>query len=98
MASVVLKPGRDKSVIRRHPWIFSGALAEVRGAPADGETVEVLSSQGEYLAKGAYSSASQIRVRIWSWDPDEEIGPDFFRERIKKSIRRRVGCVDPAQT
>src|SRR3990172_3340202 len=98
MASVVLKPGRDKSVIRRHPWIFSGALAEVRGAPADGETVEVLSSQGEYLAKGAYSSASQIRLRIWSWDPDEEIGPDFFCERIKKSIRRRVGCVDPAQT
>jgi len=98
MATVVLKPGRDKSILRRHPWIFSGALAEVRGAPEDGETVEVLSSQGEYLAKGAYSSASQIRVRIWSWDPDEEISPDFFRQRIEKSIRRREGCVDPTQT
>ncbi len=96
MASIVLKSGREKSVIRRHPWIFSGAVAEVRGAPEDGETVEVYSNQGKYLAKGAFSSASQIRVRIWSWKPDVEITPDFFRQQLKKSISLREATTDLA--
>lgn len=94
MPSVVLKPGREKSVLRRHPWIFSGALAEVRGIPEDGETVSIYSSQGVWLAKGAYSSSSQIRVRIWSWNPEEEITPHFFKERIKKSVKLRDSFAD----
>lgn len=97
MAIVRLKPGREKSVVRRHPWIFSGAVLEVRGAAQDGETVEVLSADETWLAKGAYSSKSQIRVRIWSWDPDEEIDPKFFQKRIEKAIELRRWCIDPAQ-
>jgi len=66
--SVRLRPGRQKSLARRHPWIFSGAIAEVSWNPGAGETVEVVSSAGTWLARGAFSLKSQIRVRVWTWD------------------------------
>jgi len=86
---VVLKPGRDKSVQRRHPWIFSGAIAKVSGTPEPGETVEVRGSNNAFPAFGAYSPVSQIRVRIWTFDPDEEISPSFFYSRLKCAIESR---------
>ena len=89
MVELRLKPGREKSVVRRHPWIFSGAVAEVRGCPQDGATVVVTNTVGDFLAWGAFSSQSQIRARIWSWDSNAQIGPDFFRELIKAAIFRR---------
>lgn len=97
MKSVLIKSGREKSILKRHPWIFSGAIAAVHGDPENGDTVQILSEQGEFLAWGAYSSTSQIRIRIWSWDPGDEISPDFFQERITQSIKLRdtsVGLID----
>lgn len=91
MAAVLLKPGREKSLLRDHPWIFSGAVAGLRGAPGAGETVEVLSASGEFLAWGAYSPNSQIRVRIWTRDPQQTIDADFFRQRLKRSLAARGG-------
>jgi 23S rRNA (cytosine1962-C5)-methyltransferase len=67
---VILKRNREYSVLRRHPWIFSGALAAVEGDPEVGENVAVIDSEGELLGAGAYSPHSQIRVRMWSFDPD----------------------------
>jgi 23S rRNA G2069 N7-methylase RlmK/C1962 C5-methylase RlmI len=67
--SVHLKPGREKSLIRRHPWVFSGAIQSVGGDPLPGETVEIYDNQGNFLARGAYSPDSQIRVRVWTWIP-----------------------------
>jgi len=90
-ALLILKPGRERSLLRRHPWIFSGAVAELRGAAQAGETVELLSSSGEFLAQAAYSPASQIRARVWSWSQDEEVGPDFLRKRLERAIRSRHG-------
>ena len=61
---IVLKQGREKAVARRHPWIFSGAVAEVIGDPQAGETVEVRAAGGSWIARAAYSPWSQIRARI----------------------------------
>ncbi|MGH2581269.1 MAG: class I SAM-dependent rRNA methyltransferase [Anaerolineales bacterium] len=87
-SAVILKPGRERSLLRRHPWVFSGAVAEVRGDPRSGETVDVTSAEGKFLAKGAYSPQSQIRVRVWTWE-DDEVNADYFRDRINGAIRRR---------
>jgi 23S rRNA (cytosine1962-C5)-methyltransferase len=90
MAELVLKPGREKSLLRRHPWIFSGAIQQVDGNPASGETVDLLSFKGEFLARAAYSPHSQIRARVWTFDPDEQVDPDFFRRRIRAAIKARA--------
>lgn len=89
MGIVRLKPGRERSLLRRHPWVFSGAVEEVRGEPADGETVKLLDAGGNFLAWGAYSSSSQIRVRVWSWSQEDEIGEDFFRARLSAALATR---------
>ena len=86
---VILKAGREKSLLRRHPWIFSGAIKQVTPTIASGETVKVFSSTGTYMATGCISPKSQIRVRLWSFDPLEEIDARFFRKRIKQSIQAR---------
>lgn len=98
MVFVQLKPGREKSLLRRHPWIFSGAVDEIRGSPSGGETVEVHSASGEFLALGAYSPKSQIRIRVWSWQKDQVIGPQFFRARLERSLAARQALIDSDQT
>ena len=85
MPSVILKLGREKSVLRRHPWIFSGAVQQADQNIASGATVDVHSSNGEFLARGAYSPQSQIRVRVWTFE-DEAVDADFFRKRIRASL------------
>ncbi|HUP21503.1 MAG TPA: class I SAM-dependent methyltransferase [Thermoanaerobaculia bacterium] len=79
----------ERSLTRRHPWIFSGGVAEVRGEPAVGETVEVLAPDGESLALAAYSPHSQIRARVWSFDPEVAIDEAFFRHRLERAIAAR---------
>jgi 23S rRNA (cytosine1962-C5)-methyltransferase len=88
--SVVLKPGREKSPLKKHPWIFSGAVQQVNGNPKDGETVGVYSSSGDFLAWGAFSSQSQIQVRIWDWDIATSIDASFIRNRLSQSIQART--------
>jgi len=94
MACVVLKQGREKSLLRRHPWVFSGAIADVDGNPQPGETVEILTSQGDFLARGAYSPHSQIAVRVWTFDRNEPISPSFFLARIGQAARLRQAFID----
>ena len=89
MSLVRLKPGRDQSVLRRHPWVFSGAIAQVSGEPQDGDTVQVQSATGEFLAWGAYSSQSQIRVRLWTWRQEDCIDEGFLKKRLERSISGR---------
>jgi 23S rRNA (cytosine1962-C5)-methyltransferase len=69
----VLAKGREKSLLRRHPWVFSGAVARMEGKARLGETIDIVDHQGKWLARGAYSPASQIRARVWTFDKDETI-------------------------
>ena len=89
MKQLILKSGREKSLLRRHPWIFSGALARVQGDPAMGDTVAVRSGSGEFLAWAAYSPASQIRARVWSWSETEPIAVDLLRARLRQALAAR---------
>jgi 23S rRNA (cytosine1962-C5)-methyltransferase len=89
MSAVVLKKGREKSLKRRHPWIFSGAIEKVAGKPAPGETVDVRDASEKILARAAFSPSSQIRARVWTFDPGEEVGAGFFRGRIERALALR---------
>ncbi len=89
MHKLILKPGREKSLKRKHPWIFSGAVARVEGEPKEGETVAVRSADGEFLAVAAYSPNSQIRARVWDWR-ERDIDGAFFRERIERAVNARA--------
>lgn len=93
---ILLKPGREKSVLQKHPWIFSGAVQELKGKPESGEVVDILSSRGEWLSKAAFSPQSQIRARIWSWNKDEIVDEKFLLERIQKavSLRKELGLLN----
>jgi 23S rRNA (cytosine1962-C5)-methyltransferase len=89
LPTLKLKPGREKSVLQRHPWIFSGAVAEVSGNPGSGDTVEIRSASGQWLAQAAFSPGSNIRARIWTWDEDEKINEEFFHRRVAGAVGMR---------
>lgn len=86
---IVLHAGREKSVQRRHPWIFSGAVARVDGAPQNGDTLPVRDISGNFLAWAAYSASSQITARVWSWDESDAIDAAFFQNRIGRAVAAR---------
>jgi 23S rRNA (cytosine1962-C5)-methyltransferase len=88
MTSVILKAGREKSLLRRHPWIFSGAIQQTNGTIASGETVDVLSDDRQFLARAAYSPFSQIRARVWTFE-EEPVDRDLLRKRIRTAIESR---------
>lgn len=87
MIKLFLKKGRDESLRRFHPWVFSGAVAQIAGNPAEGDLVAVYSSEGEYLACGHYQIGS-ISVRILSFDADPQ-SPDFWRVSIARALEVR---------
>jgi 23S rRNA (cytosine1962-C5)-methyltransferase len=94
---LLLKPGREKSILRRHPWIFSGAVERVDRDLEGGEIVDVFSSTGDFLAVGAYSPNSQIRCRVWAFSNDlkrdsvtESDLVEIIRSRIDKAIGNRL--------
>ena len=89
LPSLILKPGREKSLLRRHPWIYSGAVARMPESAAPGDTVKVFSSSGEALAVAAWSPQSQLCGRVWSFDADTIIDENFFRKRISKAAALR---------
>ena len=97
-ATVFLQADREKSLKRRHPWLFSKAIKQVKGKALSGETVDVRAQDGSFLGRGAYSPDSQIRVRIWTWDEQEAIDAAFFQRRIADAWAVRSALFDLAQT
>ena len=88
MHRLILKPGREKSLKRRHPWIFSGAVATMPAGVEPGETVAVRSADGELLAVAACNPHSQIVGRVWDWQ-EREIDAAFFLERVGRAVALR---------
>jgi len=89
MPAIILKVDREKSLQRRHPWIFSGAVECIDGAPAGGDTVAVRDAAGSFLAWAAYNPDSQISARVWSWHEKEVVDKTFFRSRIADALAAR---------
>ena len=88
-ATVVLDAGREKSLLRKHPWVFTGAIRNYTGKLHSGDSVEILAADGRWLARGAWSPASSIRVRAWTFDKDEVIDNAFFVRRIERAVQAR---------
>lgn len=95
---LILAPGRERSLQRRHPWVFASAIAKVEGSPQPGDTVELRSAHGQFLARAAYSHPSQIRARVWTWTVDEAVDAAFIRGRLQAAVasRRRMGIESDA--
>lgn len=87
--TIKLLPGKDRSPMRHHPWIFSGAIGKVQGKFPSGSTVVVENDDGKFIGRAAYSPESQIRARIWSWDEAEPIDHAFFKRKIASAIAHR---------
>ncbi len=96
MIRLTLKPGREQSVLRRHPWLFSGAVAGARGDGSDG-LAEVVDSGGRLLARGAYSPDSQIVGRLWTFD-GREVDGGLFRSRFREARALRERTMPPGTT
>jgi 23S rRNA (cytosine1962-C5)-methyltransferase len=91
---IILNAGREKSLLRRHPWIFASAIRSVDMEIVPGATVDLLSSEGKFLARASYSPISQIRARVWTFE-DESVDKDFFRRKIQTAIElRRMSRVE----
>ena len=88
MKAIRLRPGKERSLLRRHPWVFAGSIDKGKADP--GETVRVEDATGRFLAWGAYSAESQIRVRAWSFDEAERIDRAFFQRRIERALALRA--------
>ncbi|MBL8483263.1 MAG: class I SAM-dependent methyltransferase [Rhodocyclaceae bacterium] len=88
-ATITLQPGREKSVLRRHPWLFETSIAHFNGRARAGDTVDVLAADGRRLGRAAWSPRSQIRARMWHFDPVTPIDDAFFRARVAAAWTRR---------
>jgi 23S rRNA (cytosine1962-C5)-methyltransferase len=89
MSVLVIKSDRAKALLRRHPWVFSGAISRVEGNPVSGDSVVVRTDDGRVLGVGAYSPESQIRARMWSFDPQASVDEAFFADRLRGAIDAR---------
>ena len=88
MKTIRLREGKERSLLRRHPWVFHGSL--FKGGADAGETVRVEAHDGRFLAWGAFSPASAIRVRVWSFDEAERIDAAFLRARVRRAVAWRA--------
>jgi 23S rRNA (cytosine1962-C5)-methyltransferase len=89
-AQVTLKPGKERPVLHRHPWIFSGAIQDIDPTAQDGEVVEVKDATGQWLARGHLNRRSQIVVRLLTWDPGEPVDRSFWRRRLERAFLGRA--------
>ncbi|MFC5284198.1 class I SAM-dependent rRNA methyltransferase [Pedobacter alpinus] len=94
MVSIILKKGKEKAVLQRHPWIFSGALQNVKGKPENGELVTVYAYDDEFLAYGYYNNESRVAIRVLSWD--QEILPNeaWYRKRLQAAFNNRKHLIN----
>jgi 23S rRNA (cytosine1962-C5)-methyltransferase len=90
MIDIILKKGKEKAAILRHPWIFSGALDKIKGSPANGEIVAVWSASKEFLAYGYFNDQSRVALRLMEWDQDVTIDEAWYAKRLEKAIASRA--------
>jgi 23S rRNA (cytosine1962-C5)-methyltransferase len=87
--TITVRPGRERSLLRRHPWVFGGSVQRVTGDPTAGDTVRVIAADGRPLGRGAYSPHSQLVVRMWTFDDDVIVDDAFVAARVSAAAERR---------
>jgi 23S rRNA (cytosine1962-C5)-methyltransferase len=89
MNVITLKPGKEKSLLRRHPWVYATGIASTEGRCEPGSTVVIRAADGRFLARGAYSPESQIRARVWTFDENEPVDHAMFKRRVSAALAHR---------
>ncbi|GAB2699409.1 23S rRNA (cytosine(1962)-C(5))-methyltransferase RlmI [Mucilaginibacter koreensis] len=89
MVEVILKKGKEKAVLQRHPWVFSGAIERVKGKPVNGEIIKLNDTQGRFLAYGFYNHESRVAVRLLEWDEAVAVNESWFRNKVATAIASR---------
>jgi 23S rRNA (cytosine1962-C5)-methyltransferase len=98
MIDVVLKKGKEKAVLHKHPWVFSGAIENVKGKPANGEIIRLLDSKKDFLAFGFYNAQSRVAVRLLEWDESVVVDNDWFRDKVRVAVAGRTHILDDGST
>jgi 23S rRNA (cytosine1962-C5)-methyltransferase len=89
MIEVILKKGKEKAVLHRHPWVFSGAIEKVKGNPANGDIVKLIDAKGAFMAYGFYNDQSRVALRLLEWDEAVEVNEQWFREKVAMAVAGR---------
>jgi len=97
LPQVILKPRKARPFYGRHPWVLYSAVDRVKGSPADGDVVDLMSDKGKFIARGAFNGRSRIRVRLYTWRAEETLDEAFWRRRVESAVRLRaaLGYDDP---
>ena len=98
MVEVILKKGKEKAVLQRHPWLFSGAVERVKGKPVNGNIVKLLNDKGDFMAYGFYNSQSRVALRLLEWDENVEINEDWFRKKVATAVESRSNILEAGKT
>ncbi len=98
MIEIKLKKGKEKAVLQRHPWVFSGALDQIKGKPENGEVVKVLSAGNDFLGYGYYNAQSRVAIRVLAWDENEVIDAAWYEEKINKAVASRAHLLEAEDT
>jgi 23S rRNA (cytosine1962-C5)-methyltransferase len=98
MFEVILKKGKEKAVLQRHPWLFSGAVERVKGKPANGDIVRLQNDKGDFMAYGFYNDQSRVALRLLEWDENTEINEDWFRKKVAVAVASRSNILEDGKT
>jgi 23S rRNA (cytosine1962-C5)-methyltransferase len=93
MIDVVLKKGKEKAVLHKHPWVFSGAIEKVKGKPANGEIVRLVDAKDAFMAYGFYNDQSRVALRLLEWDEDVAVDEQWFRRKVQDAVASREGVL-----
>jgi len=98
MIDVLLKKGKEKAVLHRHPWVFSGAIEKVKGKPANGDIVRLLNAKEEFMAYGFYNDQSRVALRLLEWDENIEVNEQWFRDKVAAAVGSRTSLLADGKT
>jgi 23S rRNA (cytosine1962-C5)-methyltransferase len=94
MIDVVLNKGKEKAVLQRHPWVFSGAIDKIKGKAVNGDVVRLLNAKGDFMAYGFYNNQSRVALRLLEWDENTEINDDWFRAKLATAVKSRANVLE----
>src|ERR1700712_6136892 len=90
MIEIKLKKGKEKAVLQRHPWVFSGAIDKINGKPENGDVVKVCNAKDDFLAYGYFNDQSRVAIRLLEWSENELINEAWYEQKISNAINARA--------
>lgn len=98
MVEIKLKKGKEKAVLQRHPWVFSGAVDKIKGKADNGDVVKVTDASGDFLAYGYFNDQSRVAVRLIEWNEETQINEDWYEQKINQAVAARADLLKAKDT